>query len=203
MKQRKNNGKSNKAQGGFARNEKRFFNSEVDGKTVKVERRRCTLVNSITASTGQAAAYSANSSAVSASFEFSNYALLYQEYRVRSIRTRVVFRMRDNIQDPSAVPYPGAIVTGGYTNGTGGATQAAIFASSGGKVTPEWVVSENIVTWENNPNAKLWTPTSGTIATANQYGVQFLSSGLAPSFYASVTVADTFTEFDVEFRTRQ
>jgi len=196
-----NRGSQNK--GSLARNEKRFFQKENEGKSVRVERRRCTLVGSLTGVTGNPMAYSVGSNNASASFEFSNCALLYQEYRVRAIRMKVVPRFRDNIQSPASIPYPGALVSGGFVMGAGAATPAAIFAESNSKVSPEWTAPEQLVTWELNPNAKLWTPTSATISTANQFGVQLLSTGNCPAFYNTVTTADTFVEFDVEFRTAQ
>jgi len=195
-----NNGNRHKS---VARSEKKFFTREIDGKSNRIVRRRCTLVNSLTGVTGSPMAYSVSSSSVAAAFEFSNYAVLYQEYRVRAIRTRVIPRFRDNIQSVASVPFPGTIASGGYIAGAGSATPAAIFAEAGAKLTPEWGLPENLVTWELNTNAKLWTPTSGTISTANQFGVQFLSTANCPAFYNTVTTADTFVEFDVEFRTIQ
>lgn len=202
MKGNNNNGKSRKGQLALSRDERKFFTSERDSKSVKVERRRCTLVNVITGVTGSQAAYAVASNNCSAAFEFSNYAALYQEYRVRAIRTRVVPRFRDNIQAVAATPYPGTVVSGGFVDGVAGGTYAAVFAEANSKVHPEWTVAENLVTWELNPNAKLWTAVGTTLATANQYGVQFLSTSLCPAFYNTVVVYDTFTEFDVEFRTR-
>jgi hypothetical protein len=160
-------------------------------------------VNSVTGTTGNAAAYSVGSNNVTAAFEFSNYAVLYQDYRVRAIRVRVVPRFRDNIQTVASTPFPGCIVSGAFINGAGASTPAAIFAEANGKVVPEWTTVENLATWELNPNAKLWTPTSATVTTLNQFGLQCLSTSLCPAFYTGVTIYDTFTEFDVEFRTRQ
>jgi len=197
--------KKKKTKGGnaLARVETRFFINSGIGDALKIYRRRCTLVNSLTGVTGNPMAYSVGSNNATASFEFSNLALLYQEYRVRAIRARVIPRFRDNIQSVASVPYPGTIVSGSYAAGAAAATPAAVFAEAHAKTNPEWTAPENLVTWDVNTNAKLWSATSATVPTANQFGVQFLSTGNCPAFYNTVTTADTFVEFDIEFRTVQ
>jgi hypothetical protein len=196
--------KKNKQQQNMPRvREALFFRYQAEDDTNKIVRRRCTLVNSLTGVTGNPMSYSINSSSASSAFEFSNYALIYLEYRVRAIRVRVIPRFRDNIQSVASVPYPGSIASGGYIAGAGSSTPAAIFAQANGKISPEWAAAENMVTWDLNTNAKLWTPTSTTISTANQFGCQFLSTANCPAFYNTVTTADTFVEFDIEFRSKQ
>jgi hypothetical protein len=180
-----------------------FFRSGIDGRTDLPIRRRCTLVNVITAVTGNVYAYAVGTANATAAYEFANLAALYQEYRVRAVRARVVPRVRDNIQTAVGVIFPGTVVSGAFTApGTGGGTLAAVFAQTGAKVHPEWTAAENMVTWEVNPDAKLWTVSSATVASANQFGVQFTGVIGAPAVWNTLTIADTLTEFDIEFRTR-
>jgi len=202
-KQQSRKKKNTKGGNALARVETRFFLNSGVGDAMRILRRRCTLVNSLTGVTGNPMAYSVGSNNATAAFEFSNLALLYQEYRVRAIRARVIPRFRDNIQSVASVPYPGTIVSGAFVAGAGSATPAAVFAEAHAKTNPEWTCPENQVTWDVNTNAKLWTPTSATVSTANQFGVQFLSTANCPAFYNTVTTADTFVEFDIEFRTVQ
>jgi hypothetical protein len=179
-----------------------FFKAGQDGRGDQSIRRRCTLVNVITAVTGNVYAYSVGSNNATAAFEFSNYAAIYQEYRVRAIRTRVVPRVRDNIQTAVGVIFPGTVCSAAFCAGAGAATMAAVFAEQGSKVHPEWTAAENLVTDWVNPTSKLWTATSATVATAGQYGIQFIGTVGAPAVWNTLTIADTLTEFDIEFRTR-
>jgi hypothetical protein len=60
----------------------------------------------------------------------------------------------------------------------------------------------DIVTWQKNPNAKLWNPTTAAIPAANQFA-WVCATTAAPALTTATTYYGVVVEWEVEFRGSQ
>jgi len=179
--------------------ENKFFVQDSVEKPV-LYRRKCTLVTTDVAATGAPFVYAASSVLVQSATDWADLAASFQAFRVRAMKVRVVPVQRDNMNSAASVWYPGTLISGSYPAGTSAATAAALFAEDGSKLHPEWTVASHTVTWETNPDAKLWTNCGVGLPTLSQFGCQFRgASQVAPLAYNGLVTHDIFVEFDVEF----
>jgi hypothetical protein len=195
-------GKRNGNSKSMKKAENRFFSADVKGDSI-VSRRKMTQYDVDVAATASPLVYAFLASTCTSATEFTNYSAGFQEYRVRAMRAKLVPRYRDNIDiGAGSTIYPGAIVSAGYIGGGSASTVAALLAADGSKVTAEWLTAEHTVTWEVNPNAKLWTRTGATVSALNDFGLQFRSTAAAAVAINGLISHDVFIEFDVDFRGR-
>jgi len=192
--------KHNKKTVGMTAKEEHFFVKEAS-KPVYL-RRKLTYVTTDVAVTGNLFQFGILTAGVTSCTEWANLSANYQQYRVRAMRCRIVPRQRDNMNSSALIWYPGTVVSGKYPSGSGASTVAGIFAEDGSRIHPEWSVMDRLVTWESNPDAKLWTDCNATIPALSSYGVQFLGTVVGPVSYNTLATHDVFTEFDVEFAAR-
>jgi hypothetical protein len=172
-------------------------------KTPVLYRRKCSTVTSDTAATGAPFVFAVSSVGVQSATDWADLAASFQSFRVRAVKCTVIPCQRDNMNSAALIWYPGALISGSYPAGTSAATPAALFAEDGSKLHPEWAVAVHTVTWESNPNAKLWCNCGTALPTLNQFGLQFRgASQIAPLAYNGLVTHDVFIEYDVEFMGR-
>jgi hypothetical protein len=152
--------------------------------------------------TGSAFSQAQTSGGVTATTEWANLSANYEQYRVRAVKVTVIPRVWSNMNSAAQVWYPGAVVVGRYPVGSGGATTLAILAEDGSAVHAGWDVFSHIVTWESNPDAKLWTNCNASIPSLSLFGVQFQGTMPVPATYNTITTHDIVLEYDVEFSAR-
>jgi len=185
------------------RNESRFFRNEATGRPASL-RRRLTRVGAVTATSGLNFAYAESSGNVVNALEWSNLSLVYQQYRVRAIKVRIVPRNFNNMGFAATVWFPGVIVAARYPSGSSASTIYAAFAEGGSQIFDcQNQHPTRMATMADNPDAALFTDCNvGAPAALSQYGVQFVGTVDAPAIYNGVVTHDTFTEWDVEFLAR-
>jgi len=139
-----------------------------------------------------------------AATEWASFAARYQQYRVRQIRLRM-----SPVYPVSGAPVAAGLV--GHTQlyvadyiGTSVPGTAAQILSDERSVThPTFKEFSFVTTWNKNPNAKLWNPTSAAPPAANNYGIAFGSNTTAALMAASTVYYTYDVEFVVEFRGSQ
>lgn len=130
--------------------------------------------------------------------EWASFSARYQQYRVRSVKL---------VASPR---YPAATPSNGHSQlyvsdfiGTAAPTSAAqVLSDERAKAVSTSRPFEYMVTWNRNPNAKLWNPTSAALPQANSYGISVCSSANA-SMPVSTVIFDTYYEYEVELRGSQ
>jgi hypothetical protein len=188
--------------------EKAFFTREERTEKPVVLRRKLVRYDTVTASTGNVLGYFITSSGVMSADDWAGFAAVYDEYRVRGIRTRlcpvaqVVFS--SNLAAGGFIgAYPGPVVSASYANGTGATTTGAAFAQSGSKVHGcNEQVQEHVASWELNPSAKLWVAIGSTIPAQQEFGAEYVGTQIASVGINATATHFAFVEFDVEFRGR-
>jgi hypothetical protein len=184
--------------GGLKKREAEFFSADAKGKPVTL-RRKLTVVAGYFAATGAAFVQASASGGVTATTEWANLSANYEQYRVRAVKMTVVPRVFSNMNSAAQVWYPGAVIAGEYSVGSGGATTNAILAEGGSEVYRGWDKITKMVTWDVNPSAKLWTNCNVSIPAIQQIGVQFQGTMPVPATYNGITTHDIVLEYDVEF----
>jgi len=175
-----------------------FFMKDVQ-KPIIV-RRKLTFITQDAAATGAQLSYSLDSSTITSCVEWANLSPNYQQYRIRAIRVRLVPKQFSNMNSAALIWYPGAIVSGSFPAGSSASTPNAVFSEDGSKVHLPWVIAEHTVTWNSNPDAKLWTDcNAGAPAVLSRFGLQFRGSEVAPLAYNGLNTHDVFVEYDTEF----
>jgi hypothetical protein len=192
------NSKSKDGKGVLKKREERFFQADAKGKPV-LYRRKLTTVAGYFGATGAAFVQANASSGVTATTEWANLSANFEQYRVRAIKMTVVPRVFSNMNSAAQVWYPGAVIVGEYSVGSGGATTAAILAEGGSEVYRGWDKVVKMVTWDTNPSAKLWTNCNVAIPAIQQIGIQFQGTMPIPATYNAITTHDIIVEYDVEF----
>jgi hypothetical protein len=91
---------------------------------------------------------------------------------------------------------------GDYIGTSVPATAAQILSDERGVISVSFRPIRYTVTWDRNPNAKLWDPTSAAPPAANVYGIAFSSSTIG-SMSATLGYYMKAVEFIVEFRGSQ
>jgi len=192
-----------------AGSERKFFDSEDKTGRPAVVRRKLTRWDSDAAATGVILSYFFNSSSITSTSEWTNISALYEEYRVRAIRVRFCPIITNVQEAPYGAAtdftgvYPGPIVSGRYTVGVGANSVSSLLSQDGSKVHPNnSQMMEQMVTWESNPQAKLWTAIGASPPAAQQIGVEYIGTQAAFAVLNTVVTHYAFVEMDVEFRGR-
>jgi len=202
MKQQNGNSKPRGKGKSMKDKEKLFFVAD-SVKSPVFYRRKCTTVTTDTAATGAPFVFAISSVGVQSATDWADLAASFQSFRVRAVKCTVVPVQRDNMNSAALIWYPGTLISGSYPAGTSASTPAALFAEDGSKLHPEWTVAVHVVTWETNPDAKLWTNCGTALPTLSQFGLQFRgASQIAPLAYNGLVTHDVFIEYDVEFMGR-
>jgi hypothetical protein len=204
MKGKKGNNSIHK--GGSERN---YFQHEQRSERSVQIRRKLTRLDLDAASTGTVLGYFFSSVGVTSCSEWAGLSVLYEEYRVRAIRVKLCPVLLTTVVSPPTAAaytaaYPGPIASANYGNGTGAAGINAVLASDGSRVhAANASVMEQLVTWDLNPQAKMWTSTGIAIPVLSQIGVEFIGTVVALLAINTATTHFVFVECDVEFRGRQ
>jgi len=130
--------------------------------------------------------------------EWASFAARYQQYRVKSVK------MIACATNPAASPGNAPVVplyVSDFIGSSVPSSAAQILADEGSRVISSKNDFTFRATWARNPNAKLWTPTSGAITTANSYGIAF-ASNTAVTAVSSLQFGYQL-EFEVELRGSQ
>jgi hypothetical protein len=197
-----------KERGGPAGKEKAFFNREVQTGKPAVVRRILTKIDGDVAATGNVLGYFINSVGAPNANEWSSFAGVYEEYRVRAVRVKLCPLLQTTVVSPPTAAaytsaYPGPIGSANYAGGVASTTLNALVGSDGSRVHGcNAQVMEQLVTWDLNPSAKLWTPIGTNIAALSQIGCEYIGSVVAAVAINGATTHIAFVEYDVEFRGR-
>jgi len=130
--------------------------------------------------------------------EWASFAARYQQYRVRAIR----------VTGKAVLPVQGASVfhsvlyRGDYIGSATPTSLAQVLSDENVKECTTCKDFRDIVTWQRNPNAKLWNPTSAAIPAANQFA-WVCASATPPAITTATTYYAYLAEFEVEFRGSQ
>jgi hypothetical protein len=188
--------------------EKSFFNSETRSEKPAVLRRKLTRIDNDSATTGNVLGYFYNSTGVTSCTEWAGLAASYDEYRVRGIRVRLCPVLAETVVSPPTAAaftgaYPGPVASANYANGTGAGTFSALWAQDGSRLHGcNAQMMEQIVSWDLNPTAKLWTAIASAIPADGQIGVEYIGSTAAVVAINGAVTHLAFVEMDVEFRGR-
>jgi len=148
------------------------------------------------------ATYSSSLVQSTSATEWASFAARYQQYRVRRMRmSRIAIW---NVTQSGGDQMGQATMYDSDWIGTSVPTSAAqVLADEKATISGSCQDRRLSVTWERNPNAKLWNPTSASIPAANQFGLA-LASGTTGAVLPSSAVVFTYSlEFDVELRGSQ
>jgi len=130
--------------------------------------------------------------------EFASFAARYQQYRVRAIR--VTGKAINPVQ--TATTFHGVLYRGDYIGASNPATAAQVFSDEKVKSCATCKDFKDVVTWDRNPNAKLWNPTSAIIPTPNLF-TWVAASAPTPALTTALTYYALAIEWEVEFRGSQ
>jgi len=166
-----------------------------------------TLVTAFTdaAATGAPFAFAVDTSSVTGSTFWSDWAALYQEYRVISVRATLVPRWNETqstgIQTAAWGGYPGAIVSAFYQQASF-AGIAALSQAQGAQYDngSKMKIMRQVSAQSFNPFALEWNPTTTAPAANQRFGVQFQGTAVANAAWNTLVTHDIFYEFEVEFR---
>jgi len=135
-------------------------------------------------------------------FGWSSYAARFQQYRVRAIRITGKALLPVNANNGSVIVLHDALYRADYSSGAVPVSPAQVLADEKSRISTTCKDFVDVVTWEQNPNAKLWTLTANPIPTAQEFAWTCMNSQalvLSPSLnYYLLTF-----EFDVQFRGAQ
>jgi len=130
--------------------------------------------------------------------EWASFAARYQQYRVRALRVRG--KAINPIQD--ATHTHGVLVRGDFIGSSGPATGAQVLSDENAKEACTCKDFEDLVTWQRNPNARLWNPTSAVVPAANTFS--WVCATIAtPALTTATTYYAVVLEWEVEFRGSQ
>jgi len=137
--------------------------------------------------------------------EWASFAARYQQYRVKSVKIRVLPIFPVNNGGAGLAPNTGhsQLYVGDYIGSSTPATAAQVLSDEGAlchSTSKPWSFT---ATSRRNPNALLWNPTSASVPTANQFGICWASSTVATAMAGSTPYLVYDVEWIVEFRGSQ
>jgi len=130
--------------------------------------------------------------------EWASFASRYQQYRVRALR---VHGKAINPVQTATVTH-GMMVRGDFIGISAPATGAQVLSDENAQENCTCKDFSDIVTWQRNPNAKLWNPTSSAIPGANTFS-WVAATIAAPPLTTATTYYALTLEWEVEFRGSQ
>jgi len=130
--------------------------------------------------------------------EWASFAARYQQYRVRALRVRG--KAINPIQDGTHTH--GVLVRGDFIGTSAPATAAQVLSDEMSKENCTCKDFQDIVTWQRNPNARLWNPTGAVIPSANTFS-WVCASIATPALTTATTYYAVVLEWEVEFRGSQ
>jgi len=133
-----------------------------------------------------------------AATEWASFAARYQQYRVRKLLVRG--KAVNPIQD--ATHSHGVLVRGDFIGASSPATGAQVLSDENAKEVATCKDFQDVVTWQRNPNAKLWNPTSAVVPAANTFS-WVCASITTPALTTATTYYAVVLEWEVEFRGSQ
>jgi hypothetical protein len=134
--------------------------------------------------------------------EWASFAARYQQYRVRQLKVIGDPAVVVNFYNGSAVESIGQIWLGGFIGASAPTSAVQVLSDERSLVQSASKRFVFTVTWKDNPNAKLWNPTSAAVPTANDYGIA-IASNTNVSMLASQEVYSLTFLWDVELRGSQ
>lgn len=130
--------------------------------------------------------------------EWASFAARYQQYRVRAFR--VTGKATQPIQTSSVTH--SVMFVGDFIGSSTPTTAAQVLSDEMVMLRDTHSDFVYEATWDKNPNAKLWNPTSAVIPVANTFNVVYCTPATPP-----LTTATTYyaivVEWEVEFRGSQ
>jgi hypothetical protein len=135
---------------------------------------------------------------VSTATEWASFAARYQQYRVRAIR--VTGKATQPVQ--TATILHGAFYRGDFIGASVPATLAQVLSDENVKVSATDSSFRDVVTWNRNPNARLWNPTTAAIPAVNEFS-WCCASASSPALTTATTYYAIVQEWEVEFRGSQ
>jgi hypothetical protein len=136
--------------------------------------------------------------------EFASFSSRYSQFRVKAIRVRL-FPLVDATTAVTAgggavTPHPTALAFAKYMEGLGYINYASIVTGQSGKIfNGRERIIEYEVDWANVPEAKLWASSNAAIPVAQQYGIQYQDTGVAPASALATTYYRSLQEFVCQF----
>jgi len=130
--------------------------------------------------------------------EWASFAARYQQYRVRAIRVRG--KAVNPVQ--TATLTHGVLFRGDYIGAAIPASAAQVLSDENVQECTTCKDFSDVVTWQKNPNAKLWNPTTSPIPVANTFAWA-AASNATPVLTTATTYYALVTEWEVEFRGSQ
>jgi hypothetical protein len=130
--------------------------------------------------------------------EWASFAARYQQYRVRAIK---VTGKAINPVETATITH-GLLYRGDYIGSATPASAVQVLSDEKVKVVTTNKDFTDIVTWQRNPNAQLWNPTSAAIPVANQFAWVSATPAL-PALTTATTYYGVVFEWEVEFRGSQ
>jgi len=130
--------------------------------------------------------------------EWASFAARYQQYRVRALR---VHGKAINPVQTATITHS-TLYRGDYIGSAAPAGAAQVLSDENVKETCTCKDFTDVVTWQRNPNAKLWNPTSAAVPAANQYA-WVAASPVTPPLLTGTTYYSLTIEWEVEFRGSQ
>jgi len=130
--------------------------------------------------------------------EWASFAARYQQYRVRAVR--VTGKAVNPVQ--LAALTHGVLYRGDYIGTSSPGSVAQVLSDENVKICGTCKDFSDVVTWQRNPNAKLWNPTSAAIPGANQFA-WVCASNTTPALTTATTYYALVYEWEVEFRGSQ
>jgi len=136
--------------------------------------------------------------------EFASYAARFSEYRVRQMTCHFIACHPAQVPTATVGADHGVIYLGQIEDQVTAATGSLVLAYYGREVRPTYQSFRKTVTWDRNPNAKLWNPVGAAIPAGNTFGIEYGTQPFATNpLIASTTYFVQVTEFEVEFRGEQ
>jgi hypothetical protein len=135
---------------------------------------------------------------ISPAAEWASFAARYQQYRVRAIR---VHGKAVNPVETAAITHS-VLFRADYIGASAPATAAQVLSDQFAKESTTCRDFTDVVTWQRNPNAKLWNPTNAAIPAANTFS-WVCGSPAAPALTTATTYYAVVVEWEVEFRGSQ
>lgn len=132
--------------------------------------------------------------------EWASFAARYQQYRVRKITlvTKASHPTSDTVLTEHCTIYASDFI--GSSTPSSAAQVLADERNSQFSSAKDW---SKVASWDRNPNARLWNPTSASVPVANEFGIAIASNFLTPLAAAGVQILSPALIFEVEFRGSQ
>jgi hypothetical protein len=130
--------------------------------------------------------------------EWASFSARYQQYRVR----KIVIRGKAINPVQSATITHSALYRGDFIGNATPASAAQVFSDENMKICTTCEDFVDVVTWERNPNARLWNPTTAAIPIANSFS-WVCASPATPALTTATTYYALTLEWEVEFRGSQ